>query len=282
MQVPPPRAIVVCGVEDSPQAPAVAHAAADLAARLGRPLLLVHVAPPPVVLDRPAASHGERLSEAEAFEQAGYMRTVFEQIDVTDRPGVVRAVEFGDPATTLAELANSHEASLIVVGSGGHGMLGSIFTGSTAAALTRDAPCPVLVVPPGAARSAGETVVCGVDGSEASVAVASVARLMADRLDLAVVLAHVGEAGAADELRELAEPPAEFVHLDGSPSEALMELARDRRAELLVVGTRGRGPATAAVLGSVSADLVRHSDRPVVVLPPAAKAWRASGPAEIA
>ena len=59
--------------------------------------------------------------------------------------------------------------------------------------------------------------------------------------------------------------------LEGSAANRLAELARERRADEIVVGSRGRGRFTAA-LGSVSHALVQQADRPVVVVAPAAAA----------
>jgi nucleotide-binding universal stress UspA family protein len=48
--------------------------------------------------------------------------------------------------------------------------------------------------------------------------------------------------------------------LQGTPADAILRFARDRNADLIVVGSRGRG-----VLGSVSTAVVHHADRPVLV-----------------
>jgi nucleotide-binding universal stress UspA family protein len=59
---------------------------------------------------------------------------------------------------------------------------------------------------------------------------------------------------------------AETVVLEGTPAESLAELARERGADEIVVGSRGMG-RFAAALGSVSHALLAHAEQPVVVVP---------------
>ncbi|MGZ8691137.1 MAG: universal stress protein [Gaiellaceae bacterium] len=53
--------------------------------------------------------------------------------------------------------------------------------------------------------------------------------------------------------------------LEGSPAKAVLELARNRDVDLIVVGSRGLGAVKGALLGSVSSEIVHHADRPVLV-----------------
>jgi nucleotide-binding universal stress UspA family protein len=73
---------------------------------------------------------------------------------------------------------------------------------------------------------------------------------------------------------------AEPVVLEGAPAEQIAQLAREREADEIVVGSRGLGRFSAA-LGSVSHALLQQADRPVVVVPAAAadhpRAGRAHG-----
>jgi nucleotide-binding universal stress UspA family protein len=54
---------------------------------------------------------------------------------------------------------------------------------------------------------------------------------------------------------------------DRSIATTVLAVAERLDADVVVVGTRGRGAAKSAVLGSVSHDLVQHADRAVVVVP---------------
>jgi nucleotide-binding universal stress UspA family protein len=53
--------------------------------------------------------------------------------------------------------------------------------------------------------------------------------------------------------------------LEGDPAALIIELARLKDADLIVLGSRNRGPRVAALLGSVSNEVVTHADRPVLV-----------------
>ena len=60
---------------------------------------------------------------------------------------------------------------------------------------------------------------------------------------------------------------AEAVVVDARPAEALLQVASDRDARMIVVGTHGERPLTGAVLGSVPHKLLHLSKVPVLVVP---------------
>jgi nucleotide-binding universal stress UspA family protein len=70
---------------------------------------------------------------------------------------------------------------------------------------------------------------------------------------------------AAIPLAEERHVPYETGVVEGTTAEAIIEVARARNAELIVVGSRGRGGVTGTVLGSVSTAVVHQADRPVLV-----------------
>ncbi|GGU50454.1 universal stress protein [Lentzea flava] len=69
---------------------------------------------------------------------------------VPGAPDVAETVVVGDAADHLAE-ASKH-AELLVIGTHGHGALAQALLGGVAAKCLRDAECPVVVIPPHAAR----------------------------------------------------------------------------------------------------------------------------------
>lgn len=59
----------------------------------------------------------------------------------------------------------------------------------------------------------------------------------------------------------------EAVIVERAPAQALVELADERDARLIVIGTRGESPLRGALLGSTAHKLLHLSDRPVLVVP---------------
>ncbi len=64
--------------------------------------------------------------------------------------------------------------------------------------------------------------------------------------------------------------PAERTILEGNAAHEIVELARSRDVDLVVVGSRGLAAVDDGVVGSVSRAVVHAADRPVLVVPQAA------------
>jgi nucleotide-binding universal stress UspA family protein len=56
--------------------------------------------------------------------------------------------------------------------------------------------------------------------------------------------------------------------VDGDPARELVRAARDGEHDLIVMGSRGRGRVSTAVLGSVSNHVMREAGVPVIVIHP--------------
>jgi nucleotide-binding universal stress UspA family protein len=147
---------VLCGMDGSDGALDALRIAADLAARLGHPLVIVHAtsgAParhPPSGggLAPPVSYSGPR--SAEEIDEGELRRRIEPVVSGAglDSAQVPLHIEAGDPAEVLRAGAASHRAELLVVGSRGRSPVRAALLGSTSHSLAGDAPCPVLVVPP--------------------------------------------------------------------------------------------------------------------------------------
>jgi Universal stress protein UspA and related nucleotide-binding proteins len=69
---------------------------------------------------------------------------------------------------------------------------------------------------------------------------------------------------AEEAIKEL--PYAKAVVLDGAPSAAILEYAREYCCDLIVIGNRGLGPIREWMLGSVSHSVVQQAQIPVLVV----------------
>jgi nucleotide-binding universal stress UspA family protein len=79
------------------------------------------------------------------------------QSDGIDATYVVRTCTGGHAARTIAEIAATLGADLIVVGTHGYGRVANLFLGSTTQGLIHAGVCPVLAVPTGSAVASPES-----------------------------------------------------------------------------------------------------------------------------
>jgi nucleotide-binding universal stress UspA family protein len=123
----------------------------------------------------------------------------------------------------------------------------------------------------------------GYDGSEAAQrALELAARLAGGTGDVGVVhvISWPPEPGSEEESQQeeaLAEArrlvgehgrTATTIRRQGNPARELIAAAGEIGADLVVVGSRGRGPLSSAVLGSVSSEVAAAAGSPVLVVPP--------------
>lgn len=264
---------LICGVDGSDGSNAAAAAAARLAHGLRLPLVLAQVTD-----DNIAGRGSEDLSE----QLRNSLREAFEGIAVEGR--TLR----GDPAQALCELAADEDATLVVVGSRGRGMMKAALLGSVSWKVVRGADRPVMVVPhPATAAQSRDsaTVVCGVDDSAEAKGAARVAAELAAALGLELVVLHsyLPSTPTAAIPAPGVTPPIDHEQVDrrqrtdaqqlvdgvawearplttprtrveaGDAVAALERVAEDERAELIVLGTHGRGLLASALAGSTSA-----------------------------
>jgi nucleotide-binding universal stress UspA family protein len=201
-------------------------------------------------------------------------------------PGVRTDISIVNASAALTLVDRSAAASLVVVGSRGHSAVAGML-GSVSVAVSAHAHCPVIVVRGNAVATA--PVVVGVDDSACAELALSFAVEQAEArgVPLRVVRAWPPVTGiwqdspmvtrtvTADERRPFDDlvagwqqtyPKLEITAeaVVDHPAGALT--LASTTAQLLVVGTRGRGPIRGALLGSVSQHLLRHSACTVAIV----------------
>jgi nucleotide-binding universal stress UspA family protein len=169
-------------------------------------------------------------------------------------------------ARSLHEFADAQAAAFLVVGSTHRHGLGRRLLGGSAQLVIDGAGCPVAVAPPGY-RFVGEltppVVSVAYDGRPHSRDALELAASLATAARVPLRVVTVGE--VPDVI--LPPVPVERVRLTGDAGRALV--GESSRTGMLVLGSHGRGPFRRALLGSVSAHVVRDARCPVIVCPPA-------------
>lgn len=202
-------------------------------------------------------------------------------------PGIEEKVLSGRTVPTLADL--SREAQMIVVGSRGLGKWERRLLGSVSSGLVQHAHCPVAVIydeDPLIPHPGQAPVVVGIDGSPASEHATAIAFDEASRRGVDLTAVHTwSDAGyelpdtgwtelQPEEDMLLAERLAGWqerypdvavrrVVCRDQPARRLLEEAG--KAQLLVVGSHGRGGFAGMVLGSVSTAVAQEARVPVIV-----------------
>jgi nucleotide-binding universal stress UspA family protein len=276
-----------------------AHAATAYLARFPLPagsrLRIVSVASiPPSALDVPTVREFQASLREAARQTAEAARAAlaprFADTDVQ--------VPEGDAREAILRAAAEWPADLVVLGARGLGAMAGFVLGSVSLGVARHARCSLLIVKAGADGARG--VLVAIDGSEhAAAAAAFMARLPLDPTVLVrltgvvqppryppttpgfatgivrdAIAQIVKERSNALEqaLTKAAEPLAGVVkHVErrvlvGHPVDALIGAAGAPDIGLVVVGARGLGTLERLMLGSVSEGVLRHANRPVLIV----------------
>ncbi len=281
---------VLIAFDGSPSAHVAVELARTLAWPTGSLIRIAQVLPRTAFADVPNTGRPGEEAESGLERAAGRVR----REGLTVERDFVRS---DAPAEALVDEARRLNADLLIVGHRGHGAIATVFLGSVARDVTENAPCPVLV-----ARRAGcHRILLAEDGSDSAftarrtlatwpiflgravkvVSVAQVFQPLPAGVNVAVraearVAQHDDEAVARVAHGRLASVAAEDLVIAGlhasadtrigDPAEEIVAAAREMDADLIVLGTRGRGTVARVLLGSVARAVLLSAPCSVLVV----------------
>ncbi|QCB29412.1 universal stress protein [Corynebacterium endometrii] len=290
--------IVVVAVDGSDASKNAVRWAANTAMKRGIPLRLASSYTMPQFLYAEGMVPPKELFEdlqAETLEKIEEARALAHEVAPEIKIG--HTVAEGSPIDMLLEM--SHDVTMIVMGSRGMGGLSGMVMGSVSASVVSHANCPVVVVREDNAVTESTKygpVVVGVDGSEVSQKATEYAFAEAEARGAELIAIHTWmDMQVQASLAGLSAAQAEWSEVEREQGELLNErlaplvekypdvkvkklIARDRPvralsdaaegAQLLVVGSHGRGGFKGMLLGSTSRALLQAAPCPMMVVRP--------------
>ena len=283
---------IVVGVDDSPATRVAVQWAARDAELRNIPLTLVHAVSPEVStwwLKPPALDRLMRWQQDYGRRLLDEALKVVEEASQGGGPAGVHTEILATAAVpTLIDL--SKDAELMVAGSQGSGRWPGRLLGSVSSGLLRYAHCPVAIIPdtdPSTSHPAQAPVLVGIDGSPASELATAIAFDEASRRYVGLVAVHawsdldvsewpgidwpatqsVAEEVLAERLagwqEQYPDVQVRRTVVQAQPARQLVQ--RSEGAQLVVVGSRGRGGFAGMLVGSVGETVAQMARVPVIV-----------------
>jgi len=286
---------ILCAVDRSPSSLQAFGYAIALArwqkARLSL-LEVIEEAPPPGVTRAPK-------SDSVPTETRTTLERDLRRVLTARRASDVQVEIFMRKGKVVQEIlaqAKASRSDLLVIGSHGRGGVQRLVLGSVAEKVLRLATCPVLTVRSGVrlarrSRSPFATILCPTDFSVAANNALAYAKRLAREADAKLIamsavewpfgedvmygavadLRKSIESNASDALARLLPRPGSRLHAQaivaiGKPSAEIVNVARARSVDLIVMGVSGRGALDMALLGSTTHHVIREGAWPVLTV----------------
>ncbi|MFF0452216.1 universal stress protein [Nocardia africana] len=278
------KAPVVVGVDSSDDALRAARWAADDAALHRVPLEVVS-AVPPVPEDR-AEDEGVCAYHERTREQAQRAVAAAARVAADIAPKVDIDTAVIDAPIIPALLSQADEARLVVVGARGLGAYQRSLLGSVSTALVRHARGPVAVVPADPLLGSERPVLVGYDDSPCSAQALAIAVDEARRRRTDLVVVHTWQrfgdypspAALEEEGNRLLDAALAAHEDPDEPLSVRRVVVEDRpvrrildesaAAQLVVVGSHGKGGFPGMTLGSTSQALMHSVECPIIIARP--------------
>jgi len=265
---------ILCPINFAEGSRRTVEGASVLAAMYDAELRLFHV-----------ACGGRRGRDEESRDAESLISSLFALTHtLPERTRVSAALSHGDPTSEIIQHARLMRADLIVLGSERRSMPADVRR-TIAADIATHAGCPVLYVRPHLLPSLSQKapgfteILCCVDPASGARALDDYANALAHRDHARVTLLNV--VGADEDTSESPRETATDVNthrnvvqvsLTGQAGPEVVALAKQIRADLIVVGAQDEG-SPERTLGSTTAHLLVYAPCPVLIVPRARTAF---------
>jgi nucleotide-binding universal stress UspA family protein len=208
-------------------------------------------------------------------------------------------VRHGNPTNQILSVAHEYDVDLIVMGTHSGGLLKRLFIGSVTLGVLGQSEVPILTVSHALQPRRFERVLFAADLSGNSLPALQSFLDFAQPEISELICLHAVEIGVhhlasalprfaqntRSRLDQLTEEvsrrriPVEDILAEGVPSDVILNTAKDRSADLIVLSTTEKSLLDRALLGATAERVISESDIPVLSIPKTGKVFRRQKPA---
>lgn len=249
-----------------------AREAIRMAKKCGSKLHIMTVVPDKLLHD----GLGTKLQDEERRKAMANLTSVQERAQAAGVDSEILVSQGPDAFQVIVNEAERGLMDLIVMGRRDRSDLSRALLGSTAAKVIGHTSCNVLVVPRGASFE-GKGILVAVDGSRHAEAAASVVAGMMQLCKAPVTAISAAiDARLKDDAKNTLKRAQQWLDgvgvkaaaevLVGAPDEVIAAKAKESKADLIVMGSRGLNGLDRLLLGSVSERVIGRAECPVMVV----------------